>query len=53
MDSPGLRKTASKPFRLFGAWFAEAGGEVYSCMTSVPAFDPVFVTENETLTTGS
>ncbi len=31
--SPGLRYTESKPLRLNGAWFAEAGGDVYSCGT--------------------
>ena len=29
-DSPGARKTLSKPFRLNGALLAEAGGEMYS-----------------------
>ena len=29
-DSPGARKTLSKPFRLNGALFAEAGGDVYN-----------------------
>lgn len=28
VDSPGARNTASKPFRLNGADFAEAGGDV-------------------------
>ena len=31
VDSPGARKTLSKPFRLNGALLAEGGGEVYSC----------------------
>lgn len=43
---------ASKPFKLFGAWFADAGGEVYNCGTSVPAIEPVFVSVNATVTTG-
>lgn len=29
-DCPGVRKTLSKPFRLNGAAFADAGGEVYN-----------------------
>ena len=30
-DSPGARKTLSKPLRLNGADFADAGGDVYNC----------------------
>ena len=53
LDSPGWRKTASKPLRFIGACFADAGGEVYSCGTSVPAFAPVFLSVKETVTTVS
>lgn len=31
VDAPGARKTLSKPLRLFGADFAEAGRDKYNC----------------------